>query len=45
MLTLDPEKRISATHALGHPWFYEEPLPSDINLMPKFTPMNDKRRD
>ena len=45
LLTLDPVKRISVTLALSHPWFYENPLPCDIDLMPKFKPMNDKRRD
>ena len=27
MLELNPEKRISASEALSHPWFYEDPKP------------------
>ncbi|KAJ3284671.1 Cyclin-dependent kinase 11A [Borealophlyctis nickersoniae] len=34
LLTLDPEKRITAEEALKHPYFTESPLPKDPSLFP-----------
>jgi hypothetical protein len=36
MLTYDPEKRISASAALRHPWFSEAPFPLDPSQLPTF---------
>ncbi|KAL6779722.1 CDKH1 [Auxenochlorella protothecoides x Auxenochlorella symbiontica] len=36
LLSLCPERRISAAEALQHPWFKEHPLPKDTALMPTF---------
>lgn len=36
MLTLNPEKRISAKEALQHEWFKEFPPPMKLEAMPKF---------
>ncbi len=36
MLTLNPNERISARDALGHPYFQEEPPPKPHHLMPTF---------
>ena len=45
MLIYDPNKRISASEALRHSWFEEEPKPCKIEDMPKFNAMNDIPRD
>eukprot|EP01017_Pseudomicrothorax_dubius_P005865 TRINITY_DN11586_c0_g1_i4.p1 TRINITY_DN11586_c0_g1~~TRINITY_DN11586_c0_g1_i4.p1 ORF type:complete len:147 (+),score=32.63 TRINITY_DN11586_c0_g1_i4:196-636(+) len=45
MLTYNPEKRITATEALKHPWFKEAPLPQEQELMPTFPPLNEVPRD
>ncbi|KAG5517958.1 hypothetical protein PMAC_000413 [Pneumocystis sp. 'macacae'] len=36
LLTLNPEKRISAQEALNHPYFTEDPKPKDPALFPTF---------
>lgn len=36
LLRLDPNKRLSATDALAHAWFKEEPLPCRKDELPKF---------
>jgi cell division cycle 2-like protein len=36
LLMLDPSQRLTATEALAHPWFREQPLPTDPRLMPAF---------
>jgi len=36
LLTYNPEKRITASNALKHPWFQEQPLPCGIKEMPVF---------
>ena len=45
MLTYDPNKRITATKALKHPWFEEMPPAQDQELMPTFPPMNEIPRE
>ena len=46
MLTLDPNQRLSASEALKHPYFREEPPPKPHHLMPTFpsTHRSDARR-
>ncbi|KAM9986215.1 hypothetical protein ACTFIY_010650 [Dictyostelium cf. discoideum] len=36
LLTYDPTKRITASDAIQHPFFYENPFPQSIEMMPKF---------
>jgi cell division cycle 2-like len=36
LLTLDPSKRISATDALKHPYFKEDPKPKHPEFFPSF---------
>ncbi|EGC35136.1 hypothetical protein DICPUDRAFT_18522, partial [Dictyostelium purpureum] len=36
LLTFDPNKRISASEALKHPFFFESPFPQSIDMMPNF---------
>ncbi|KAF2863782.1 kinase-like protein [Piedraia hortae CBS 480.64] len=36
LLTLDPEKRLSAEEVLNHEWFTEHPQPKDMTLFPSF---------
>ena len=36
LLTYDPDKRLTAAEALRHPFFSENPLPKDPDLMPNF---------
>ncbi|KAJ3113314.1 hypothetical protein HK098_007757 [Nowakowskiella sp. JEL0407] len=36
MLTYDPTQRITADEALRHPYFTEQPLPKDPEMMPTF---------
>jgi len=38
LLTYDPSKRITASKALNHPYFLEEPKPIPTELMPRFAP-------
>lgn len=45
MLTYDPEKRITATEGLKHPWFKEAPLAQDLDLMPTFPALNEISRE
>lgn len=48
LLTLNPEKRISAKEALDHQYFFEDPLPLTAKQHPKyqghFHEYNSKRR-
>jgi cell division cycle 2-like protein len=41
LLTYDPSKRMTATEALRHPWFKEEPLPKEPEQMPVFPATNE----
>ncbi len=34
MLEYDPEKRVTASEALRHPYFTESPLPSELSQIP-----------
>lgn len=45
MLTLDPNKRITATRALKHEWFRELPMPQPEELMPTFPALNEVARE
>jgi cell division cycle 2-like protein len=45
LLCLNPNKRVTATEALKHPWFNENPLPVKPEDMPKFPELNDKERE
>jgi cell division cycle 2-like protein len=36
LLTMDPERRLTAEEALAHPWFLESPSPADPRLLPAF---------
>lgn len=45
MLTLDPNKRISASKALKHNWFKESPPCQSLELMPTFPPRNENPRE
>lgn len=44
MFDYDPDKRISASQALNHPWFKEEPSPKEVNDMPIFDESNENSR-
>lgn len=44
LLTLDPAKRLSASEALRHPYFSEDPPPTPVNLLPS-TPQVNKTPD
>mmetsp|Transcript_9304 Transcript_9304/g.40591 ORF Transcript_9304/g.40591 Transcript_9304/m.40591 type:complete len:367 (-) Transcript_9304:55-1155(-) len=44
MLTYDPEKRITASEAMKHPFFTEPPLPVDPSLIQTF-PVEHNRRN
>jgi cell division cycle 2-like protein len=44
-LTYDPKKRISASEALNHPWFKEEPLACRVDEMPNFPSLNEMNRE
>lgn len=33
LLTLDPEQRINADQALGHDFFWTDPMPCDLNKL------------
>lgn len=43
-LTFDPKRRVSAKKAREHVWFFESPLPSSQDSMPKFD-FSDKKND
>jgi cell division cycle 2-like len=45
LLSLNPDERISAEQALAHPWFTENPLPTEQSGMPAFPEMNKMSRD
>ncbi|KAI7863548.1 kinase-like domain-containing protein [Spinellus fusiger] len=36
LLVLDPTRRLTALEALSHDYFYNEPLPADPSLLPKY---------
>lgn len=37
ILAYDPERRLTASEALKHPWFHEEPLPLKVCVYPALT--------
>jgi len=41
MLTLNPRKRITASQALNHPWFSEDPLPDHTSCKLPMSPRNE----
>jgi cyclin-dependent kinase 12/13 len=41
MLALDPKKRISASDALDHDFFWTDPMPCDPSHMPKYPAMHE----
>eukprot|EP00828_Plagiopyla_frontata_P047515 TRINITY_DN8805_c0_g2_i2.p2 TRINITY_DN8805_c0_g2~~TRINITY_DN8805_c0_g2_i2.p2 ORF type:complete len:222 (-),score=3.13 TRINITY_DN8805_c0_g2_i2:88-753(-) len=45
MLMMNPSSRISASKALKHPWFKEQPFAQNEELMPTFKPMNEMPRE
>ena len=45
LLALDPEERITATQALAHPWFKEEPLEEDIRPLAKTDSTREAERE
>eukprot|EP01041_Mallomonas_annulata_P007528 gene7528-15414_t len=45
LLAMDPKHRISASDAVNHPWFMENPLPTPPILMPKFKTTHDTSED
>jgi len=44
MLMYCPERRITATDAIKHPYFQEHPRPVDASMMPTFPEYRNKRR-
>jgi len=44
MLCYNPEKRVTATEALKHPYFNERPLPIEARQMPTFPEYRNTRR-
>lgn len=42
MLTYDPERRITASQAIRHPFFCEIPFPADKSMMPTFSELRKK---
>ena len=46
LLAMNPASRISASQALQHPWLTsEEPYPTPIELMPRFSKEGDQEQE